>query len=93
MVKNAVFEAGAGRYDNYDCCAWEVEGIGQFRPLAGSDPFIGKSDMIERVAETRVEMICEDVLVPAILSALIVTHPYETPAYEVWPILTIDNFK
>lgn len=92
-VKRAVFEAGAGQYENYDCCAWETEGIGQFRPLAGSDPFIGKVDTIERVAETRVEMICEDTLVPAILKALIKSHPYETPAYEVWPVLTIDNFK
>ena len=92
-VKQAVFEAGAGRYESYDCCAWETKGIGQFRSLAGSDPFIGKADTIERVIETRVEMICEDALVPAILGALIDVHPYETPAYEVWPILTIDDFK
>ncbi len=91
-VKQAVFDAGAGRYENYDCCAWETEGIGQFRSLAGSDPFIGKLNSIERVAETRVEIICDDAFVSTILRALIDAHPYETPAYEVWPILTIDNF-
>ena len=91
-VKQAVFEAGAGQYAHYDSCAWETEGIGQFRPLAGSVPFIGETDSIERVAETRVEMVCDDTRVAAVLRALIETHPYETPAYEVWPILTIDNF-
>ncbi|MGB1498121.1 MAG: NGG1p interacting factor NIF3, partial [Alloalcanivorax venustensis] len=38
-VKNAVFEAGAGRIGNYDCCSFQVAGQGQFRPLEGSDPY------------------------------------------------------
>lgn len=91
LVKNALFEAGAGRYKNYDCCSWEVEGIGQFRPLEGSNPFIGSSDQLERVKEFKVEMICRDELIMKAIEALVESHPYEEPAYEVWKIDTLES--
>ncbi len=49
-VKSAVFAAGAGRIGNYEQCCWQVEGQGQFRPLAGSDPAIGEQGELETVA-------------------------------------------
>lgn len=91
-VKQAIFSAGAGQYDGYDCCSWESQGHGQFRPLHGSDPFIGKQGEIERVAEFRVETVCPESAIKTILQALIKAHPYETPAYEVWSVKTIDDF-
>lgn len=91
-VKQAIFDAGAGRYDGYDCCSWESQGQGQFRPLDGSDPFIGKQGEVERVAEFRVETVCPESAIKSILQALISAHPYETPAYEVWSVKTIDDF-
>lgn len=82
-VKAALFAAGAGRYRNYDGCAWQVRGTGQFRPLAGSRPFIGTEGRIETVCEYRVEMLCaEECLGPA-MAALRATHPYEEPAFAV----------
>lgn len=92
MVKQAVFAQGAGRYDGYDCCSWETLGSGQFKPLSGSQPFIGEQDKIETVAEYRVEMICAANNIKAVLQALLDSHPYETPAYEVWSIKTLDDF-
>jgi len=82
-VKMAMFEAGGGRIGNYDCCSFEVEGIGQFRPLKGSSPFIGKTDQIEQVREVRVEMVCEDEVLEAVIAAMKASHPYETVAYDV----------
>lgn len=87
-VKQAVFEQGAGRYDGYDCCSWETLGEGQFKPLSGSQPFIGQQDEIEIVAEYRVEMICSEAHIKDVLHALITAHPYETPAYDVQSIQT-----
>jgi structural hemagglutinin/hemolysin toxin protein RtxA len=92
LVKQAVFSQGAGRYDRYDCCSWEILGSGQFKPLSGSQPFIGEQDKIETVAEYRVEMICSAANIKAVLQALLHSHPYETPAYEVWSIKTLDDF-
>jgi len=44
-VKQAVFDQGAGRYEGYDCCSWETLGSGQFKPLSGSQPFIGHAGL------------------------------------------------
>ncbi|MGI9278638.1 MAG: NGG1p interacting factor NIF3 [Endozoicomonas sp.] len=85
-VKTAVFAAGAGRYENYDSCCWQTSGQGQFRPLEGSDPFLGKQGEVETVEEFKVEMICEGAYLEAAISALRSAHPYEEPAFETWPI-------
>ena len=82
-VKEALFQAGAGRIGQYDACCWEVLGVGQFRPLEGANPFLGTHNQLERVAEYRVEMVCEDLLITAVVHALKAAHPYEEPAYDV----------
>ena len=85
-VKQAVFAAGAGRIGNYDSCSWQVLGRGQFRPLDGSQPFIGQTDVIEQVEEWKVELVVADELIRGAVAALISSHPYETPAYDVWKL-------
>lgn len=82
-VKQALFAAGAGRIGDYDCCSWQVLGVGQFRPLAGADPFIGTVGEVEAVAEYRVEMVCADDCLHPAVAALRLAHPYEEPAYDV----------
>lgn len=83
-VKAAVFAAGAGRIGDYDACCWQVAGIGQFRPTAGADPFIGRIGDVSRVEEFRVEMVCADDCIHAAVAALRAAHPYEEPAFDVW---------
>ena len=85
-VKQAVFEAGAGRIGDYDQCAWQCPGQGQFRGLSGSDPFIGRPGEVETVAEYKVEMVCEDQRIEAAVAALRRAHPYEEPAFDVWKL-------
>lgn len=82
-VKQAVFSAGAGRVGDYDHCAWQVLGAGQFRPLLGSQPYIGKAGVVSVVEEYRVEMVCADELISAAVAALKRAHPYELPAYDI----------
>ena len=83
-VKLALFEAGAGRIGDYDSCCWQTAGQGQFRPLAGSDPFLGEQGAVEKVAEFKVELVCEDANIEAAIAALRASHPYEEPAFDVW---------
>ena len=83
-VKSAVFAAGGGRIGDYDHCAWQVLGLGQFRPLDGSQPFIGEAGQVEQVEEWKVELVVADALIRPVVEALKQSHPYETPAYEVW---------
>lgn len=88
-VKNAVFSAGAGKIGNYDCCAWQTTGEGQFRPLPGSNPHLGQQNEIEKVPEYKVEMVCDNAFINAAIEALKEAHPYEEPAYDVWELKTI----
>lgn len=85
-VKNALFLKGAGKVGNYEYCAWQTSGTGQYRPLSGSQPYLGSKGQIKKVKEYLVEMVCEDHYLKATLNELIRTHPYETPAYAVWRI-------
>ncbi|MEH6350838.1 YqfO family protein [Pseudomonas sp. 3JA] len=84
VVKSAVFAAGGGRIGDYDRCAWQVLGLGQFRPLDGSQPFIGEAGQVEQVEEWKVELVVAEELIRGVVDALKQSHPYETPAYEVW---------
>lgn len=86
QVKGALFKLGAGRIGQYDCCSWQVLGEGQFRPLEGSNPFIGIQDKIEKVSEYKVEMVCEDKIISKVVKELIEVHPYEEPAYDIYQI-------
>ncbi len=82
-VKQAMFDAGAGKLGAYDCCAWQTAGHGQFRPLQGSSPFLGKTGKLEIVDEFKVEMRCDQKNLQAAIEALKNSHPYEVPAYSV----------
>ena len=86
QVKNALFAAGAGRIGAYDCCSWQVLGQGQFRPLDGSQPFIGQAGEVEQVQEWKVELVVSDELIRQAVAALKDSHPYEVPAYDVWKL-------
>ncbi|MBL3557436.1 MULTISPECIES: YqfO family protein [Marinobacter] len=84
VTKTALFESGAGRIGDYDSCAWQCKGQGQFRPLDGSNPYLGQAGEVEKVEEYRVELVCRDELIRAAVQALKESHPYEEPAYEVF---------
>lgn len=86
-VKEAMFQAGAGKIGNYARCSFESKGIGQFEPLDGSNPFIGEARKLEKVSELKVEMVCEKEFLDSAIVALKASHPYETPAYYVIEIV------
>lgn len=80
-VSNALFEAGAGKIDNYEDCGFVSEGIGSFKPILGASPFLGKLNTIEKVEECKIEVILPSHLKTNVLSTLRATHPYEEVAY------------
>ena len=82
-VKTALFKAGAGQIGDYSHCCWQAKGEGQFMPIDNSNPFIGEQDKLEKVSEYKVEMVCDPQFIKATIDALLNSHPYETPAYQV----------
>ncbi len=91
-VKAAVFAAGAGKIGNYDQCCWQVLGQGQFRPLSGAIPHVGKVGMLECLPEYRVELVCADEYIQPAITALRAAHPYEEPAYDVSLLVDSEDF-
>ena len=89
-TKQAIFSAGAGGIGNYEHCAWQVKGIGQFKPVKGADPYIGELGELEQVDEWRVETIVIEENAKAVAKALKASHPYEEPDFEFIQIIEID---
>ncbi len=82
-VLAALFAAGAGGAGSYRECGWRAPGTGQFRPMAGANPAIGKVGDLEFVDEDRIEVVAPPSARSAVLSALRAAHPYEEPAFAV----------
>ncbi|MGQ0575574.1 MAG: Nif3-like dinuclear metal center hexameric protein [Pseudonocardia sp.] len=85
-VHEALAEAGAGRIGDYSHCSFATAGTGQFRPLDGAHPTIGAVGRLERVAETKLEMVLPRALRSAVVAALRAVHPYEEPAFDVFEL-------
>jgi hypothetical protein len=85
-VRNALFEAGAGRIGDYDRCSWYTPGTGTFRGGAGTSPAIGNAGREETVAELRLETVVPAEHAAAVVAALRAAHPYEEPAFELYAL-------
>ncbi len=82
-IADAMAVAGAGQIGAYTACSYRTEGIGTFRPSAEATPYSGQRNALNREPEVRIEMICPDGRVPAVVAALVAAHPYEEPAFDV----------
>jgi len=88
-VKAAMFAAGAGRTQRYEQCAWQQRGLGQFKPMKGSEPYLGEVGMLAVVTEIKIEMMCSDSAAEQVIAAMKAVHPYEEPAYGALSLLRI----
>src|SRR5215470_14295323 len=86
-VRNALFDAGAGNVDDYDSCSFNSVGEGTFRAKANAHPFVGECEKFHIEKEIRIEIIFPIYKKREILHALLVSHPYEKPAYEFYSLL------
>lgn len=82
-LRAALAEAGAGRIGDYEHASFSTPGSGRFRPLEGATPAIGSVGDLETVEEERVEVVLPRSRRAAVVRALLATHPYEEPAFDV----------
>jgi hypothetical protein len=87
LTRDAVFEAGGGRIGDYSRCSWYTAGTGTFFGGDGTSPALGESGREERVSELRVETVVPEGRIRDVIVALRLAHPYEEPAYDVYPLL------
>ena len=86
-VREALFEAGAGRIGDYQHCSWYGEGTGTFLGGESTAPSVGIPGKEERVAELRLETVYPAERELDVVRALREAHPYEEPAFDLYQLL------
>lgn len=85
-VREAMCRAGAGHIGNYSDCTFRTFGVGTFRPLPGTNPYIGEQGKLEEVEEVRLETVIPASLVDEVVAAMLAAHPYEEVAYDLYRV-------
>lgn len=85
-VMEALFRF-SGVIGNYSDCSFRTGGIGTFRPLQGAEPFLGEIGKREYAEESRIEVLLRKGDLNAALKSLLAAHPYEEPAFDLYPLL------
>ena len=85
-VRDAIFAAGAGRIGEYERCSWYTEGMGTFLAGEGAEPTVGDRGREEHVPELRLETVYPVEREAEIVQALRSAHPYEEPAFDLYPL-------
>jgi dinuclear metal center YbgI/SA1388 family protein len=88
VVREALFDAGAGNIGNYSNCSFNQSGMGSFKGNEESNPKRGKKGETHLEAEIQIGVTFQKHLQSGILKALFESHPYEEVAYE---ITTLNN--
>lgn len=85
-IREALGSAGAGYIGNYSHCSFSAGGTGRFLPGANTTPYIGRQGVMEEVNEVRIETIVPETLLKKVITAMLKAHPYEEPAYDIYPV-------
>ncbi|MDQ2584868.1 Nif3-like dinuclear metal center hexameric protein [Saccharothrix yanglingensis] len=91
QVLDALHAAGAGAAGNYRDAAWTVEGTGRFRPLTGADPAVGAVGRLERLPETRLDVVLDRRRRADVVRALRAAHPYEEVAFTLTEVAELPS--
>ena len=85
-VAEAVFAAGAGNIGDYTHCSYRVSGEGTFFGAESTNPTVGRRGTLERVREIRLESVVPARRLHDVVEAMRRVHPYEEPAFDVYPL-------
>lgn len=85
-VVDALSEAGAGHIGNYSHCTFQSRGTGTFKPLEGTNPYIGKKHELAEVDEMKIETIVKEKDLSNVITKMKEAHPYEEVAYDIYPL-------
>ncbi|MBL1218793.1 MAG: Nif3-like dinuclear metal center hexameric protein [Planctomycetes bacterium] len=92
-LRDALASAGAGRIGDYEQCSFNVTGKGTFRGSQDTNPTVGRPGQLEVADEVRIEMVCAVKGLSILISTLKQFHPYEEPAFDLYPLHPIPSHK
>lgn len=90
-VSEAIFNSGGGNIGEYSNCSYRINGEGTFKGSQNSNPVIGKKNVLEKVDEIRLEVTVNSWNLNKVINAMLKVHPYEEPAYDVYPLINANN--
>lgn len=85
-VRDALFEAGAGKLGKYSECSFNTEGTGTFKAEEGANPHVGKIGSRHEEKEVKIEVIFPAYMQQRVVNAMLEAHPYEEAAYDIFPL-------
>jgi len=85
-LRSELSKVGAGVTGNYSQCSFNGQGIGTFFGDDSSSPAVGNKLKLEKVNEIRLEMACNEKILPLISEVIRKYHPYESPGWDVYPL-------
>jgi len=91
-VSRAIFGAGAGKIGKYTETSFNISGKGTFKPMEGTNPFIGKIGEKETVREIKIETVTAERDLESVEQAMKDAHPYEEPAYDIYELKTKPSY-
>lgn len=85
-VRAALGQSGAGYIGSYSDCSFSWQGTGRFKAHAGTHPFIGAVGEMASAQEECILTIAPKSRLQHVLRAMVAAHPYEEPAYDIYPV-------
>ncbi len=85
-VRNALFSAGAGNIGNYSEVSFNADGTGTFKGNEQANPYVGEPGQRHLENEVRIETIYPAAFESKIIMALVLAHPYEEVAYDLYSL-------
>ena len=85
-VRSAAAEAGAGVIGEYTHCTFSSPGVGTFVPGENTAPFSGEKLTLNEEPERRFEVVVPLARLGRTIERIVAAHPYEEPAYDVYPL-------
>ncbi|MCM1519317.1 MAG: Nif3-like dinuclear metal center hexameric protein [Lachnoclostridium sp.] len=92
-VREVMTRYGAGHIGNYDCCTFSTEGQGRFRALEGCKPYVGAVGEIHTEEEVKIEAVVPNFAINRLKSAIRLSHPYQEPVIDVFPMSITDQWS
>ncbi len=86
FVNEAMQKSGAGNIGNYDYCSYSSSGQGTFRANSQANPYVGGINQIHTEPETKLEVLCPNHKINAVVKSMLAAHPYEEVAYDIVPL-------
>jgi dinuclear metal center YbgI/SA1388 family protein len=90
-VSSAIFANGGGVIGEYSHCSFRTKGEGTFIGSEKTKPAVGKKGNEEKVEEIKLEVLIDSWNLNKVITAMLKVHPYEEPAFDIYPLQNENN--